>query len=353
MSDAPEIPETTAVPEGATAAARTIDLVKVGDTVDMVTVVQPVQTAADGSYTITQADLDSSTAFGQLQALAATNDGWVNLDVVAQSPTSSGFFYVSRQLLADGSWLSTHESPTADVTTSTASPTGAQYPPVQQPPQGGVAQPNDYPPKCTHQVVATGHSWMRVGETHRYYKTWAKFHYGQVADSSVDYMFNVAPGHCAANGSWHVGNSSGTGVELNDTALHTARYFHGDFDFVKALTHWNGVGLCNPNGYSIHATSWTGGFLQGGTFRGHYDGECNTAPVHTQIGSPAYVHKTSQTGYHYDQAVTIFGVGIGAHSGFTTDVQYEYRIKHQMFICATGGGINYNLAPNVALGPWV
>lgn len=311
----------------------------------------------DGNYSITVPDREAT-----VQLVAAQNDGWVNFVVVAifadgtiQVNNSSG-----RMNARSTSYLSTRagiepdrvdaeplrfvksETPnggasaqatgvddqTFDIsefhlTRTLVSDVDDKWGSVS--PTGAAATSGSF-------VLGTSDLWTVIGEFHKWKDTSGTFTYGKRADSDIGGSISYDGTNWSATAAVKISNSASVAVTFsfpnNDTDTF-GRQLRSQFRYVKEFNEIVGPGGYYNSWTSIRATQWNTGGDYNGKDKTNEDGHCDTRPNRVSFGKNMSLTRDSLSAYTYSAAVTAFGVGLTAKSGYSTYVQSQWKFGNQ------------------------
>lgn len=314
-------------------------LSNVGDQFNMIQVIAK-QTASDGSFGITSAEIDQSPGFAQLQQAAAPNGGWVSFTIGGALPGATGGVSQSLKLNPDGSWSadSAHRTTGLSIAASVT---------VPQSEYKSIAARAAVDPSVTGAQDAN----VRVGETHRWYDSRAHFGYKVQADSDLDIGYQVGGQGWGFGGSAHIANGHGGGASGPEYSVYGVHY-SAPFRYTR-YHNISYLGGCSQPGNHIRPTFWEFGVNRVGPWQQTRDGECGLFNKHTTFPGGWTFDKNFHKGFHYSYDVSAFGVHLGGSSGYTTTVRYWYYVKYKTWICSEAGDVYPMNASILAVGPRV
>ena len=178
-------------------------------------------------------------------------------------------------------------------------------------------------PQCVYSVVATGRAWTTVGEIHVGGDATGRFTYGRTADSNIDVGFSATgAGGWSISGTVHVGNSLSATVWA-ERGPGWGTKFKTQFEYEKRKYG----GACQ--GYKIVGTRWVGGTDTNEPVYG--TGVCDAYPnTSVPYGKNSGFFRDANRAYRWGTALTVFGVTLGARSGYSTSVSYRYSTGSQL-----------------------
>jgi hypothetical protein len=277
-------------------------------------------------------DLESSGAKLPPQAVYSRSSGWTNLDLLASDGRLIMYRSIARTLYASqtlSAFMGPHNSVDLGEFTLVQGARGVRrIAAVESPSDVGKSDPVI---PCTETVttVAETDRPTVVGELHTGPDASAKFTYGTTADSDVGTgVFDAIRGWSLA-GETHVSTTSSSSVSWtqesnSDVELLTT------FHFVKALHR--SFGACQASFTTVDASAWDGGATTrpAPTDPTH---RCSTAPYdeaprREAFGARTTFSRDSKRAVTYSSAVTAFGIKLWASSGYSKDVNVQWRFGH-------------------------
>jgi hypothetical protein len=283
--------------------------------------------------------VDSSGSFAvslvptpEVVSLAERNGGALNLDVLAFLPSTTAS-------LATEQVAFTHLGPSgfgavlpldlsfeagrliAPIPPSAMAASSCPYP---TPPAGGGMYANVSTvdgPASIPTVVGEYHSWDGMS---------GHFQYGQTADSQIEAKVSIGGDPFQASGMEKISNTESSDIKFNASGRF-GRQLLTNFAYVKERT---GLIGCDGQTYSysdkIRTTQWRWPGSAHGADVSQWDGPDRWA-IADQKGFaeevPANTDFSKRTGKGmlYEGAVTAFGVGLKATSGYSTNVQMYWK----------------------------
>jgi hypothetical protein len=178
-------------------------------------------------------------------------------------------------------------------------------------------------PQCLYSVVSTGRAWTTVGEIHVGGDATGRFTYGRTADSNIDVGFSATgAGGWSISGTVHVGNSLSATVWA-ERGPGWGTKFKTQFEYEKRKYG----GACQ--GHKIVGTRWVGGTDTNEPVYG--TGVCDQYPQYSvPYGKNSGFHRDANRAHRWGTALTVFGVTLGARSGYSTSVAYRYSTGSQL-----------------------
>lgn len=276
-----------------------------------------------------------------LSKIAQPNDSWINFDVVA----ATGGFVVyrgrPRQYNAKTrSWIGPDN--TIDLGNLVASK-GAPGVLLRQRDTQSVAVGNRVgrttlaAPCSVLRVtpVAAAPQLTVVGELHTTLDMQATFTYGSTADSDIDIGFSTAfSGPWSMSGSRHVGNQSSGEVTWSK-----GENFHRKLLTSFMYAKYRKVG-CAGTYYTVEAVEWRGGALAGGP-ADDPTARCRGIEPLKKVpqGRGTAFKRESSRAVRHGVSATIFGVSLGATSGYSTHVKAHWKFgsARDHFLCGDTG----------------
>ncbi len=329
-----------------------------------VPVVASTTTAADGRYQLAVAPGDPAVA-----AALARNNGWVNVMIVAEANglqttietgrTTAGSLgalapstKLSSALPSGAAWVDRNgAAPSVDITLAPGRP-GVSTLTAAQAASAAAVQPNALAPPCTYTVTAAEQDPTVVGELHKWKDTTATFSYGQTADSDIGVGVNATGNGWSLSGTVHIAQTYSATVGWG--GWDPNGIFGGQLrsQFRYELRHWrNAPGSTYCGVDSIVPVSWAGGTSVGADVH-QYDGHCDTSPHGQVYKGGGNLDRSSKRAYRYYGAVSAFGVGLDAQSGYSSFVHAHWDFgtqKTNHWMCGNDG--DTTVAPIVYAGP--
>jgi len=316
-----------------------------------VPIVASATAGSDGRYSLVVSPDDPSVAAALLR-----NSGWVNFMIVAQANGLEATTYAGRTSGANLSGLTQIASAGMRTTASTnawVDRTGkvpsieiklvAGAPGVSRMTSAQVAdaaQTNAAAPPCRYTVADSQQAGTVVGEIHKWKDTTASFSYGQTADSDIGVGVNATGNGWSLSGTVHVAQSNSATVGWG--GWDPNGLFGGQLQtqFQYERRHWqNAPGSTYCGVESIVAVGWNGGSSVGADVH-QYDGHCDTAANRQSYKGGSPFDRTSSRAYRYYGAVSAFGVGLDAQSGYSSSVQMHWSFgtaSNTHWMCGNDG----------------
>lgn len=249
-----------------------------------------------------------------VEDLAASNDGYLNLMVVAAGQGIGGVTFTSARV-QDG-----HISPELEPTSATASADTLieQGGSIQTTAWGNATASPSYDTCYPKTTLATSNSYTTVGEIHTWTDDAARFTYGQTADSDIAVGVSTNGTNWSLDGTYHVGNSASSAVSMTRS---------GQFGkLVQSSFHYEKNYYTNcPISYAIEVTGWNSGMVEGSSVSS-VDGKCSTAYASYRViyGTATTFDRSSSSFVTFNGAVTLFGASLTAKSGASQYVKIHY-----------------------------
>jgi hypothetical protein len=318
---------------------------------------------ASGNFTV-RADPNTGAMASAVAHAVATNNGWVNLDLVevgANGETtvqsiSRQFAGVSGQplpgaapgtaaarSLTSGHWAGedgTTKVGPAYVKISAASSLGAA--------RGAMHAAGPY---CflTSTLVSQANEDTIIGELHTANDTSAYFRYGKTADTSPDVGIEIGgSGTWSVSGSYHTGNSTGSYAQYNEGDQFGYKlpsgFLYDDYHYV-----WNLSG-CGNNYFQAQQDEWT--LSPHGTidpppsadYNHNLDNNCKNSSYPSSFGINSSWSRSSNDFNDFSGAFSVFGFSGGAQSGASTYVVIHYSFgsgTNTHYLCGNDNYIAY------------
>lgn len=280
----------------------------------------------DGRFTISAPD---PAALARL----AGPDGWLDLDVEANTPRSSGATVFSRRVRALAGTAAGTSQPTnapfLRVAARQVTPVGARTATAPGPCGDNAS------PRVTK--LASQESPTVIGELNNAYRdTTARFSYGRQADSDIGVGVSADGKGFSASGSVHVSNENSSAVAANVRGPY-ARRIRSDFRYGKYRKDFY-TARC-PDQTIVRAEEWISGVSdrkQRGTINVCRRGD----------GSPSFIggaefQRASKRAVTWAGGVSVFGAGLTVRSGFSRNVQISFNFggprNRRHILCGSGG----------------
>jgi hypothetical protein len=295
-------------------------------------------TDANGNYAVTVIDSPA------LQAQAAANGGYNNFDMTVSSPTYTATSSFSATF-TNSAWVP-GDAPTAQTSirlkagepgvTHTAKTSLQSYKRAF-----GIASgltPNVSACGQWTTVLATAYGvWTTVGEVHTANDARETFTYGQTADSNIDVGYSTDNSVFSINGSVHIGNSH-TSSDTISVGASTGRRVDEEFTYQHQK-----ISNCAATWYQKVATSWQSG-IRLGTDNSNLDYNCpvvGNGPYTSDYGANSGHHTSSETMVHFSGAASVFGMSLGAQSGWGTyvDSGWAFGSVANHYLCGSTSGV--------------
>ncbi len=280
----------------------------------------------DGRFSIPASDPAALTRL-------AGPDGWLDLDVEAGTPRSSGSTVFSRHVrVAAGTAASasmTASVPFLRVAARQVAPGGARMATAPGPCGDNAS------PKVTK--VASQNSPTVVGELNNAYRdTTASFSYGSQADSDIGVGVAAAGSGFSIDGSVHVSTDNSATVSRSRRGPYGRRVL-SSFRYGKYRKQFR-TARC-PTQTIVKAEEWNGGL---------YDrkqrktlGVCPRPPRSTPYYGRDRFHRASKRAVTWAGGVSVFGAGLTVRSGFSRNVQTTFEFggstRRLHVLCGSGG----------------
>ena len=238
------------------------------------TLIATTTTALDGTFTLRA---DSSPA---LEAVAAANDGQINLDLVANV---NGWVYHESVIRAavGGSWVDEHGLTPPDIVILPSGST-VDMRLVPGAAAGATSGSQAYGSCLTYRFpLASARAWTTIGELHTPADTEvATFTYGRKADSYIAKAFSLDGSFWVMKGTVRVANESGSSssatIAYSTTRDRWAHEIQTEFVYTKYRTElWcaSPAAVKVSEAYEIRATKWVGSSRLGRDLT-HLDDRC-------------------------------------------------------------------------------
>lgn len=289
-------------------------------------------------------------------------DGTVNLTLMAFAASGQQGTFVARDLAghlpgAEISAASGWSDPTSedgglvpvDLVVAPAATGGGVSPAAAD-----ADAPDVTAASCSSRVVDRWTDWVKIGE----YQSNdsfvdGSFQYGRTADSSIEGLFHAggvivaaagdvtaAAGGWSVTGAAKVSNSSSVTVLTNKLKGKIAYTFFGDFRFEQTYHPCATALPYVPYPWTdVRAVSWRGGTK-------YTDRSRRVCPANYKIQVPrnSVWKRFDKKAANYQAAVTVFGIGLRAQSGYSSSLGVTFRTGAQRggSLCGT------NAAPTTA-----
>lgn len=280
----------------------------------------------DGRFTISASD---PAALSRL----AGPDGWLDLDVEADTPRSSGSTVFSRRVrVAAGTAASASmpaNAPFLRVAAREVTPGGA-HTATAPGPCGDNASP-----KVTK--LASQSSPTVIGELNNAYRdTTARFSYGRQADSDIGVGVSVAGGPFSVEGSVHIANDNSVSVAQNAPGRF-ARKILSDFRYGKYRKHFR-TPRC-PDQTMVKAEEWLSGISNRKQRR--TINVCRRGSSSPSFAGRSEFHRNTKRAVTWAGGASVFGAGLTVRSGFSRNVQTSFTFggstRRGHVLCGSGG----------------
>jgi len=283
---------------------------KVGGSAQPDTVLATASVDAAGNFTLT-ADPSGSAIAAAISA-AASNGGWLNIDLSAVGKGNSLYQSISRHLVG-GRWQ-------GSVSDSNVVAKSAFVRPVSL---SGVKSFAAAVPGCRpyDQLSDEGNTNTTIGELHTGDNQTAWFRYGQSADSDVEVGVGGVGSGWSVSGTAHVGNDQSAYVQWNEGAQWGYK-LRSNFHYQKFYRSWIPAGCGGSNYYIVKASSWNTGMALGDNVH-DLDNHCSTSPYTQGYLPNSDFQRVSSNATWFSGAFSAFGFSARAQSGFSS-----YVISH-------------------------
>lgn len=294
-----------------------------------------------------------------LQAVAADEDGWVDLLAVSGRAGQTGqWVFTSRIFNVRGTLRSVSIRDAIDRGGARAASAGRPPRIRIAVPRGRsltspIAGPASVTGRCNSREVERRRpqsisKWTVIGELNNAYDdTTAVFNYGRRghAETSIGVIVEDATG-LHLTGETHM--SQGGSIRFPPVKRRYARKLRTKFEYTREQIR---VTPCSAWETYIRATAWLGGtddsVRQSGTLN-----KCDSKHVG---GADQRAKADKYTGHavRWNRGVEAFGINISAKSGFSENVGMEYRFgtaRRKYYLCAPDGKKSFADAPRVFSG---
>ncbi|MGW5239192.1 hypothetical protein ACWEOW_09700 [Monashia sp. NPDC004114] len=191
---------------------------------------------------------------------------------------------------------------------------------------------------CSFIVTSKPTKYTKVVEFHSTGATSGSWRYGQTSDSDIDAGLNMSgTAGWAVSGSTHVGSSLSSYVGVDRSGVLTGNYGTTNMEFTQgyykpyglydSYTYCSGLSV-KPNTQSLKATRWLGGASSSGNLTAL---DCYDAPQSKwrNVQTVGSVFGTSSArAAKLGAAASWTFISLGATSGFSTDVQLDWKWDH-------------------------
>ncbi len=280
----------------------------------------------------------------ELRSLAATNDGYLNLRLMAVTDRAKGIVMISRAW-DRGRWLG--NLPNLEISLTADAPLSneqsVQLPRLQAsaaaaerraargqasvessgPALVGASAIGSDNPYCYRVNDEFRTAYTVIGELHTWRDMTATFGYGTSADSEISAGFSFNGGSSwTLAGQLHVGNSTSTRSTKTVSSDYYGRTIRSQFEYVKY--HYAGW-FCYDDAVYQAPWRWTGGGIISGSSQARFDGRCgSTYPKYYLYGRNTSWSRSSSDFTNWSLAASVFGAGLRAQTGASTNADLTY-----------------------------
>jgi hypothetical protein len=278
---------------------------------------------------VTDAHGDTDLVFvmtPSLAAVAASDDGVLNVDVTATGSAGTGTLSVPRAVSASA-LSSFHLAPKQIGRAAAANDLAHRYPQaarakIRLTPRLASATSPDDPgkPVCARTLISRALGVpTRAMDLHANSFITATFTYGTSADSEIDVgVGNSSSGPFSVNGSFHVGNTrtQTAHASTSDRTAYAVEIQVEEDKWVYSIA----CGISNP--YRVIPSAWDGGLYTAGPVAlGEY-----CTGTGSFFSSPGGYAKSTGTDTKFSGALNAFGFSAGASSGYSSNADISFNI---------------------------
>lgn len=281
---------------------------------------QQVISANDGWFSLKTGNTS------QLGSLEHANDGWLNLVAVVTGGSYARDVHLARSWDGVNSrWSSPDASPAAPVTITLGSGIGGV---TTFAVSRTISSSSLFAPcPVSKEVVATTTGKTLLAEIHAGNDFWVSFQYGSTTDSDIDTAVSVDGASWSIDVGYHVGKSGGYNGSTPEFGPNKAEYMYTDFKYQKRKITSTCLGRTKVS-YDIRPTQGLGSLYWAPAALAGLDNYCQaaiSAGNYTRLGPGVKWDKWQAKNFKYSAAVTVFGVTLGARSGWSTKIEAHYR----------------------------